>query len=276
MEARACEILDEPLKDEEKPTSLRSLLTKPVVISVANYGMIGLLEMMAGVLIPLVWSTPIELGGLSMSPASIGLWMAGYGSLNGLYQFVIFPFIVERFGPRRVFIVSIASFIPMYLLLFFENLTLRYASGFASMTIFLIVLQLSSMAIADMGFGKFKSFATSILTDVLICVPIRRLGIHVRILLRAKQAVSRRHQWPCADDGFDSTNSGTSCCGIAVCLFPKQQRLGWKLYLRSVDCPRVCWTVHRHTAPKEYVETCGKVYLKEEGSCFCTILVWSE
>jgi len=156
MEARACEVLDEPLKDEEKPTSLRSLLTRPVIISVANYGVVGLLEMIAGVLIPLVWSTPIEFGGLSMSPASIGLWMAGYGSLNGLYQFVIFPLIVERFGPRRVFIVSIASFIPMYLLLFFENLTLRYAGGCASMTILLIVLQLSSMAIADMGFGKFK------------------------------------------------------------------------------------------------------------------------
>jgi len=161
MEARACEILDEPLKDEEKPTSLRSLLTRPVVISIANYGMIGLLEMMAGVLIPLVWSTPIEFGGLSMSPASIGLWMAGYGSLNGLYQFVIFPLLVERFGPRRIFIVSIASFIPMYLLLFFENLTLRYASGCASMMIFLIVLQLSSMAIADMGFGSVFMYVSS-------------------------------------------------------------------------------------------------------------------
>lgn len=153
MEVRACEILDEPLKDEKSP-SLRSLLTRPVVISVANYGLIGLLEMMAGVLIPLVWSTPVELGGLSMSPASIGVWMAGYGCLNGLYQFVIFPLIVDRFGPRRVFIVSIASFAPMYLLLYFENMTLRYAGRAGSVTVVLIVLQLSSMAIADMGFGK--------------------------------------------------------------------------------------------------------------------------
>ncbi|KAH9963061.1 major facilitator superfamily domain-containing protein [Russula compacta] len=160
MEVRACEILDEPLKDEKSP-SLRSLLTRPVVISVANYGLIGLLEMMAGVLIPLVWSTPVELGGLSMTPASIGVWMAGYGFLNGLYQFVIFPLIIDRFGPRRVFIVSIASFAPMYLLLFFENMTLRYAGRAGSATIVLIVLQLSSMAIADMGFGSVFMYVSS-------------------------------------------------------------------------------------------------------------------
>jgi hypothetical protein len=42
--------------------------------------MVGLLDVIAGALIPLVWSTSVEFGGLGMSPASIGLWMAGYGS----------------------------------------------------------------------------------------------------------------------------------------------------------------------------------------------------
>jgi hypothetical protein len=156
MEARAGEIMDDSIKDDdEKPMTLRALLTRPVVISVANYGLIGLLEMIAGVLIPLVWSTPVEFGGLSMSPASIGLWMAGYGCLNGAFQFVAFPRIVERFGPRRIFIVSIAAFAPMYLMLFFENLSMRYVCGGASLTVSLIVLQLSSIAISDMGFSEF-------------------------------------------------------------------------------------------------------------------------
>lgn len=132
------------------------------MISIANYAVIGLLEMMAGVLIPLVWSTPVEFGGLGMSPASIGLWMASYGFLNGIFQFVGFPHIVERFGPRRVFIFSISTFIPMYTLLFFENLALRYASGGALITVLLIIMQLSSIAISDMGFSK--SSDTSILT----------------------------------------------------------------------------------------------------------------
>jgi MFS family permease len=162
MEARAGEIMDGSKDvEEEKPMTLRALLTRPVVISIANYGLIGLLEMIAGVLIPLVWSTPVEFGGLSMSPASIGLWMAGYGCLNGIFQFVAFPRIVERFGPRRVFIVSISAFAPMYLMLFFENLTLRYVYGGASLTLFLIILQLSSIAIADMGFSSVFMYVSS-------------------------------------------------------------------------------------------------------------------
>jgi len=162
MEAKVGEIMDGSNdNDDEKPMSLRALLTRPVVISVANYGLIGLLEMIAGVLIPLVWSTPVEFGGLSMSPASIGLWMAGYGCLNGVFQFVAFPRIVERFGPRRVFIVSISAFAPMYLMLFFENLTLRRVYGGASLTVFFIILQLSSIAIADMGFSSVFMYVSS-------------------------------------------------------------------------------------------------------------------
>lgn len=158
---RTYETMNEILKEEEKPQSLRSLLTRPVVISVANYAVIGLLEMMAGVLIPLVWSTPVEYGGLGMTPASIGVWMASYGFLNGIFQFVGFPRIVERFGPRRVFLVSISAFFPMYLMLYFENFALRYAAGGATIAVLLIILQLSSIAISDMGFSKSLSASIS-------------------------------------------------------------------------------------------------------------------
>ena len=141
-----CEVL------EEKPPPLRSLFTRPVLISVANYGKIGLLEMTATTLIPLIWSTSVEFGGLGMSPVSIGLWMAGYGTLNGILQYIAFPPIVRRFGPRRVFITSIIAFVPIYLMFPFENLTLRSGSGVSALWV-LIVLQLGSMSISDMGFG---------------------------------------------------------------------------------------------------------------------------
>ena len=84
------EIMDGPVKDLEEPLPLRALLTKPVVVSVANYGMIALLDMIAGTLISFIWSTSVEFGRLSMSPASIGLWTAGYGLMNCVFQFVAF------------------------------------------------------------------------------------------------------------------------------------------------------------------------------------------
>jgi hypothetical protein len=114
-----------------------------------------LLDMTAGTLIPLVWSTSVEFGGLSMSPASIGLWMAGYGFLNGIFQFVAFPRIVGRFGPRRVFIASVLCFFPVYMMFPFENLALHHSSrGLNVAAALLIMLQLSVMSFSDMGFSK--------------------------------------------------------------------------------------------------------------------------
>ena len=106
------EVLGGPANYNDRPLPLRALLTRPVVVSVANCGVIALLDMIAGTLISFIWSTPVEFGGLSMSPASIGLWTAGYGFMNCVFQFVAFPGVVRRFGPRLVFITSILCFFP--------------------------------------------------------------------------------------------------------------------------------------------------------------------
>jgi MFS family permease len=152
------EILDEVVKDKWKPLPLRSLIKRPaVLVSVANYGMIGLLDVIAFALIPLVWSTSVEYGGLGMSPASIGLWMAGYGLMNGIFQFVAFPPLVRHFGPRRVFITSILCFFPVYILFPFQNSALRHSSGSMNPTAaLLVILQLTITAFSTMGFGEFS------------------------------------------------------------------------------------------------------------------------
>jgi len=56
-------------------------------MSIANYAMLAMLNMAALALIPLVWSIPIELGGLGMSPG----WISGYGALSA-----VFPRVVDR------------------------------------------------------------------------------------------------------------------------------------------------------------------------------------
>ena len=148
------EILCGTTKDAEEPLPLRALLTRPVVVSVANYCVIGLLDIMGGVLIPLVWSTPVEFGGLGMTPVSIGLWMGGYGFMNGIFQFIVFPRIVGRIGPQRVFITSILCYIPIYVILPLENLALRHSSrGLNLAATLLIMLQLLATSFATMGFG---------------------------------------------------------------------------------------------------------------------------
>lgn len=148
-------IQDTSPKDVEQPVRLRSLLTRPVLTSIANYAVIALLDVAAMVLLPLVWSTPINLGGLGLSPAYIGLWTCGYGVSSALFQYAVFPPAIARFGPRPVFITGIALFSVAFVLFPLENLVARHATGGGTVRAVwpLIVLQLLSISISDMSFG---------------------------------------------------------------------------------------------------------------------------
>jgi len=161
-QVREGEVLDGPATDTEEPLPLRALLTRPVVVSVVNFGVIALLDIAAGTLISLIWSTPVEFGGLSMSPASVGLWTAGYGFMNCIFQFVAFPGIVKRFGPQRVFIASILCFIPISTMFPFENLAIRDSSlGLNSAVGLLMVLQLLAAAFSIMGFSAIFMYIST-------------------------------------------------------------------------------------------------------------------
>jgi hypothetical protein len=136
------------------------LLTIPVIISISNYAMLALLDMSAMVLIPLVWSTPIELGGLNLSPTSIGLWLSAYGCLNGVLQFAFFPRVVRRLGPGRVVLISIVAYVIIYSMFSFENMAARHAisahgAGTNATVWLFVILQLASICFTDMGFSEF-------------------------------------------------------------------------------------------------------------------------
>ena len=210
------ELLEGPAKDTENPLPLRTLLTRLVVVSIANYCMIGLLKIMGGSLILLVWSTSVEFGGLGMSPASIGLWIAGYGFLNGIFQFLAFPRIVGRFRPWRVFGPSTFCVSPIYTLLPFESLALRHSARDPKpAAALLIVLQLMMMCFSGMGFGKFpRTFHCA--WSLKWCESVS-CDIYVHIFC-LPQAVPRRYKWNRPDDGLDSAHGQTSCCHVTFCI----------------------------------------------------------
>ncbi|KAH9018120.1 major facilitator superfamily domain-containing protein [Lactarius pseudohatsudake] len=146
----------------EQPPPLRSILTRPVLISISSYAMLSLLGTAAHALIPLVWSTSVEFGGLGLNPASIGLWMSGYGWINGIVQYVLFPPFVSRFGPRSVFLTSVSMCALIYAIFPFENLALRHASGGSEVAErLLIMLQLLSVGFAEMGYSASYMYISS-------------------------------------------------------------------------------------------------------------------
>ena len=175
------EISDGPAKDKESPLPLRALLTRPVVVSIANYCVIALLEVTAGTLIPLVWSTSVELGGLNMSPTAIGLWISGYGFMNGIFQFVALPRFIGRFGPRRVFITSVLCHFPFYIMFPFGNLALRLSNssyGLKLASTLLVVLQLTITSVSAMGLGTWPLNPTLWCVVTEACESIR-CNIHI-------------------------------------------------------------------------------------------------
>jgi MFS family permease len=145
--------IDASPEDPQKPPPLRTILTRPVLISLANYTMIMFLDM--GFLRPLIWSTPIEFGGLDFSPLSIGLWLTVYGFLDGICQFFIFPRLIARFGLRRVFITCLTSFAIFVVMFPLENFVLRHDIGHQAKAIWpLIVFQLLSYSVYNMGYSE--------------------------------------------------------------------------------------------------------------------------
>jgi MFS family permease len=106
----------EPPKSDPSATqvSLRSLLTPRVLIAAGNYAFLSLVEIAFRAIQPLFFSTPIELGGLGMSPSTIGQILSAYGVLNGVFQVLFFARIHDYWGSKKVFVAGIVSAFPVF------------------------------------------------------------------------------------------------------------------------------------------------------------------
>lgn len=99
-----------------RPLPLRQLLTPRVIIAAGNYAFLAVVDMTLRAIQPVFYSTPIALGGLGLSPQTIGLILALYGMINGVLQIFFFGAIHDRFGTKRVYIAGIASMLPVFAL----------------------------------------------------------------------------------------------------------------------------------------------------------------
>ncbi|KAF8840251.1 MFS transporter [Paxillus ammoniavirescens] len=96
------------------PIPLRQLLNASRVLCIATYGVLATFDIVLWALQPLVYSTPIEFGGLGFTPMTIGLYMSGFGAANGLIQAFYFAPLVNRLGLKTLLRMGHASFIPIF------------------------------------------------------------------------------------------------------------------------------------------------------------------
>lgn len=141
---------EEPL---ESPTTIRSILVRPVLLSVANYGTLCLLDIAYRAIQPLFFSTPIALGGLGFTPATIGLVLGLFGLMNGSLQALFFARVVRCWGPKRVFMAGMVCFVPLFGMFPVINALARY-NGVTGIVWAAIIFQLAISVLMDMSFGN--------------------------------------------------------------------------------------------------------------------------
>ncbi|KAK7017703.1 major facilitator superfamily multidrug-resistance DHA1 sub-family [Favolaschia claudopus] len=115
-----------PVDEEEAPVPpLRDLFIKPVIISLTSHALLCFCESSYEVLMPLIYATPIDTGGLGLSPLYIGRIMAVLGLLNIFTQLFLSARVIRYLGPRTIFITAFAcmaySFLAYSLLNFFAR-----------------------------------------------------------------------------------------------------------------------------------------------------------
>lgn len=90
-------------------TSYRELLIARVLVPIINFALLAFLDQSMLVLIPLIYSTPVYLGGLGLSPAMIGSILGVWGSINGFIQVYCFAWIRKHLGQRTCYMLGLVG-----------------------------------------------------------------------------------------------------------------------------------------------------------------------
>ena len=124
-----------------------------MVLSIANYLWLAFIDIALLALQPLFYATPINLGGLGMSPATIGLCLGIFGLLDGMTQGLFFPKAVRRVGLKRLFLTGLSCFVPLFALFPIINHFAR-EWGLSPAVWALVAFQLTIKCATGMAFGR--------------------------------------------------------------------------------------------------------------------------
>ncbi|KAF7337175.1 MFS domain-containing protein [Mycena venus] len=137
---------------------LRELLTRNVRIALLNHVLLSFCDMAHDSMVPLVFSTPISLGGLGLEPYDIGLIMGLCGISNAIVQVVLGGWIIRYFGPRRVFIGAFCAFGLIFSAYPLLNILARCAGRVDAAVLVVLVCQLSGSFIVYFSFAATMLF----------------------------------------------------------------------------------------------------------------------
>ncbi|KAI6030874.1 major facilitator superfamily domain-containing protein [Pisolithus orientalis] len=147
-------------RDTSPVPTLTLLKTYSVMLPIANYGVLALVDIGLFALVPLFYSTPVEIGGLGLSPFAIGVWMMAFGIGNGLFQILFVARAVDRFGERRVFCSAVLAFFPIVVAFPIMSWVIQAQKEVTPAIWVLVLVQLLSWAVVDAAYAVLFVFVT--------------------------------------------------------------------------------------------------------------------
>ena len=132
--------------------SSRFPLTRPVVLTISTYAIYAFLEICNFALVPLMYTTPIEFGGLGFDPAQMATCLAVSGIMTGILPFFFFHRVIESMGLRRSLIIFMSGLVPVFLFFPINGTRVQHA-GMDAVTWTLVFVHMFMLAVIDMAYG---------------------------------------------------------------------------------------------------------------------------
>ncbi|KAF8825576.1 hypothetical protein HHX47_DHR6000215 [Lentinula edodes] len=102
----------------ERPPTTRALLTDSKLrITLLSMAFLAFTDMSYQVLIPLIYTTSIPVGGLGLSPYQVGLILGIFGFANGVWNWAILTKFLKKLGPRKTVLIFYSFFLLHFSLL---------------------------------------------------------------------------------------------------------------------------------------------------------------
>ena len=91
---------------------------------------------------------------MGLDPALIGTCLGIYGMANGILQGLLFAKFIRKFGPQRIFMSGLLSFLAIFTLFPIMS-EVAQAQGLSPALWALVSVQLLFAVFADMSYGAF-------------------------------------------------------------------------------------------------------------------------
>ncbi|EKM78040.1 hypothetical protein AGABI1DRAFT_129820 [Agaricus bisporus var. burnettii JB137-S8] len=150
-----------PIGDIDEASRFKELIRPGLIIALLNYACISFLDQAQQILVPMVYTSAVDQGGLGLSPEEMTRIAARWGSYNTLGQLLIFPRLLQRYGPKKVYATCLTwmvAFFSLFPVLFLVK------TRFGDITV-LVSIHIALSSLVYMAYGSAQLLVMEAVSD---------------------------------------------------------------------------------------------------------------